>query len=93
MHIASQAGHALNEKEIIQSDDIEILRLSGLLHDIGHGPFSHLFEEIIQEKKFHMKILVRKLFKNLNLEIIYQKMVLIKNLSQKLLLGIQNFNI
>ncbi|MCV0410826.1 HD domain-containing protein [Nitrosopumilus sp.] len=52
MHIASQAGNALNEKGILKSDDIEILRLSGLLHDIGHGPFSHLFEEIIQEKKF-----------------------------------------
>ncbi len=51
MHIASQAGHALNEKGIIKSDDIEILRLTGLLHDIGHGPFSHLFEEILQEKK------------------------------------------
>jgi hypothetical protein len=51
MHIASQAGHALNEKGILQSDDIEVLRLAGLLHDIGHGPFSHLFEEIIQEKK------------------------------------------
>ncbi len=51
MHIASQAGHALNEKEFLKSDDIEILRLAGLLHDIGHGPFSHLFEEIIQEKK------------------------------------------
>jgi len=51
MHIASQAGHVLNEKGILQSEDIEILRLAGLLHDIGHGPFSHLFEEIIQEKK------------------------------------------
>jgi len=51
MHIASQAGHALKEKEILKSDDIEILRLAGLLHDIGHGPFSHLFEEIIQQKK------------------------------------------
>ena len=51
MHIASQAGHALHEKGILKSDDIEILRLSGLLHDIGHGPFSHLFEEIIQKKK------------------------------------------
>ncbi len=51
MHIASQAGNALNEKGILKSDDIEILRLSGLLHDIGHGPFSHLFEEIIQERK------------------------------------------
>ena len=51
MHIASQAGHALNEKGFFKSDDIEIIRLAGLLHDIGHGPFSHLFEEIIQEKK------------------------------------------
>ncbi|QDI89019.1 HD domain-containing protein [Candidatus Nitrosopumilus sp. SW] len=51
MHIASQAGHVLNEKGFFKYDDIEILRLAGLLHDIGHGPFSHLFEEIIQEKK------------------------------------------
>jgi HD superfamily phosphohydrolase len=52
MHIASQAGQALNEKGILKLDDIEILRLAGLLHDIGHGPFSHLFEEVIQQKKF-----------------------------------------
>jgi uncharacterized protein len=52
MHIASQSGQALNEKGILKSDDIEILRLAGLLHDIGHGPFSHLFEEVIQQKKF-----------------------------------------
>jgi len=52
MHIASQAGQALHEKGILKSDDIEILRLAGLLHDIGHGPFSHLFEEIIGQKKF-----------------------------------------
>ena len=52
MHIASQAGQALNEKGILKSYDIEVLRLAGLLHDIGHGPFSHLFEEIIQQKKF-----------------------------------------
>ena len=64
MHIASQAGNALNEKGILKSDDIEILRLSGLLHDIGHGPFSHLFEEIIQEQKisheyFGMEIMLK----------------------------------
>ncbi len=52
MHIASQAGKSLNEKEILKSDDIDLLRLAGLLHDIGHGPFSHLFEEVIQQKKF-----------------------------------------
>lgn len=52
MHIASQSGQALNEKGILKSYDIEVLRLAGLLHDIGHGPFSHIFEEIIQQKKF-----------------------------------------
>ncbi len=52
MHIASQAGQALNEKGILKSYDIEVLRLAGLLHDIGHGPFSHLFEEVIQQKNF-----------------------------------------
>ncbi len=51
MHISDQAGHALNEKGILKTEDIEILRLAGLLHDIGHGPFSHLFEEIISKKK------------------------------------------
>ena len=51
MHIAGQAGQALQEKGIINSDDIENLRIAALLHDIGHGPFSHLFEEVAQRKK------------------------------------------
>ena len=51
MHIASMAGHALNEKEIVSSDNIQNLRFAGLLHDIGHGPFSHLFEELLQKRK------------------------------------------
>jgi len=51
MHIATQAGQALQEKGILKSDDIKNLRLGALLHDIGHGPFSHLFEEVLQQKK------------------------------------------
>jgi len=50
MHISGQAGHALSDKKIIKTDDIKNLRIAGLLHDIGHGPFSHLFEEVFQEK-------------------------------------------
>ena len=51
MHIASQAASILKEKNHLGSDDIENLRLAALLHDIGHGPFSHLFEEVLQKRK------------------------------------------
>jgi uncharacterized protein len=41
----------LKEKKYLDSDDVANLRLAALLHDIGHGPFSHLFEEVLQKKK------------------------------------------
>ncbi len=50
MHIAGQAAQSLQEKGILDSDKVEQLRLAGLLHDIGHGPFSHLFEEVLGEQ-------------------------------------------
>ncbi len=49
LHIAGLAGGALREKGIIRKDDVAALRMAGLLHDIGHGPFSHLFEEVVQD--------------------------------------------
>ncbi|MEM4391217.1 MAG: HD domain-containing protein [Candidatus Nitrosotenuis sp.] len=51
MHIAGQAATALKEGEYLQPDQISDIRLAALLHDIGHGPFSHLFEEVLQYKK------------------------------------------
>jgi len=44
------AGHALYEKGVVSVDNIQNLRFAGLLHDIGHGPFSHIFEELLQKK-------------------------------------------
>ncbi|MCP8319155.1 MAG: HD domain-containing protein [Candidatus Methylarchaceae archaeon HK01B] len=51
MYLAGLAGSSLSSKTHITEDDIQELRLSALLHDVGHGPFSHLFEEALTEKK------------------------------------------
>ena len=43
MNLASKLGNELELSE----DEIELLRISGLLHDIGHGPFSHVSEGVL----------------------------------------------
>lgn len=46
MHIAGMyAEHLFDSPERIR-----ILRLAGLLHDIGHGPFSHQFDEVVYKR-------------------------------------------
>ena len=44
MHIAGKICDALS----IAGEDKENVRIAALLHDIGHGPFSHLFEDVIR---------------------------------------------
>jgi len=62
MHIAGEFGKVLFrdlkenfEKECPSMCFIEeFLRLCGLLHDIGHGPFGHMFDESFLEQKYQL---------------------------------------
>jgi HD superfamily phosphohydrolase len=44
MHIGGRMAEQLKLHE-----DIEIVRLACLLHDVGHGPFSHVSEEVLEK--------------------------------------------
>ena len=43
MNLGSKLAHELNLNE----DEIELIRASALVHDIGHGPFSHVSEGVL----------------------------------------------
>jgi HD superfamily phosphohydrolase len=50
MHVAGLIGQSVAGRAGLRDDDIQELRIAALLHDVGHGPFSHLFEEVLSEK-------------------------------------------
>ena len=45
--------HLNKENEHINHYEKKILLISALIHDLGHGPFSHLFDDIVNKEKFH----------------------------------------
>lgn len=84
MHIAGQTARLLQEKSALDSE--HILRLAGLLHDIGHGPFSHLFEEIPQTKSSH-EAMGRKIIEETEIADILAKSGYNKRLVSRLAFG------
>ncbi|UOK41776.1 MULTISPECIES: HD domain-containing protein [Flavobacterium] len=57
MHIMQKAVQTLRFKEVeISEDEENALYIAILLHDIGHGPFSHAMEHSIVESVHHEEI-------------------------------------
>ncbi len=50
MHVAGQIADTIARSSGMDQDSVQELRLAALLHDVGHGPFSHMFEEVLAVK-------------------------------------------
>ncbi len=68
MHLAGIMAENITDDEM----EIQSLRLAALLHDIGHGPFSHIFEEILAKKGQNHEDVTTWLVKNSELADILQ---------------------
>lgn len=67
MHIAGKIGERLSRLGIIDQDTITELRVAALLHDVGHGPFSHLFDEVLSDYGLTHEDISRELVKRTNI--------------------------
>jgi HD superfamily phosphohydrolase len=58
MHLAGKATENQNISQNLSDEEIQIVRMASLLHDVGHGPFSHVFEHLLVKflKKTHEDI-------------------------------------
>jgi len=50
MYLAGRVAENPYISHLITEDETGILRIAGLLHDVGHGPFSHVFEQLLEKE-------------------------------------------
>lgn len=75
------------ELEITQRE-VDLLKMAGLCHDLGHGPFSHVFDDLIVKKmnlgipkhEIRSGILLEKIIKTTDISVTKIELDFIKNL-------------
>nr|MDO8109454.1 HD domain-containing protein [Candidatus Sigynarchaeota archaeon] len=67
MHLAGRLCDSLNDnaggEKVVTADDKKAIMAAALLHDIGHGPFSHVFEKLYEAQHKNHEDLTRWLVK------------------------------
>lgn len=55
MYLAGRLSENPNLSQRLSEDEVQTIRIAALLHDVGHGPFSHVFEHLLVKflKKTH----------------------------------------
>ncbi|MGQ9530883.1 MAG: HD domain-containing protein [Candidatus Bathycorpusculaceae bacterium] len=50
MYLAGMVAENSNISQHINQEEEEMIRIAALLHDVGHGPFSHVFEHLLDKE-------------------------------------------
>jgi len=50
MYLAGRVGENPSIAQRIREEEVEMVRVAALLHDVGHGPFSHVFEHLLDKE-------------------------------------------
>ena len=47
MYLAGRVAENPNISQYVNDEEVDMVRIAGLVHDVGHGPFSHVFEHLL----------------------------------------------
>src|SRR3989337_1681635 len=50
MYLAGRVVENPNISRCLSEEEADMVKIAGLLHDVGHGPFSHVFEQLLDKE-------------------------------------------
>jgi HD superfamily phosphohydrolase len=73
MYLAGRVVENPNISEVVSEEEAEMVRIAGLLHDVGHGPFSHVFEHLLDKEEKTHEDMTQWIVKNSELDLILER--------------------